>query len=105
MALSPVDISVYVDDMKLLDKEFSVSGKYLFRFQHNWKTFKYKLPAGKHTLRAFSTRGDAEIETEFETGDKNWAVLNYWYYPEGSSSDPMEKQLKFGVHDKPVYFD
>ena len=105
LALNPVDIAVYVDDMKLLDKEFDVKGENLKTIQHNRKTFKYKLPAGKHTLRAFSTRGDAKIETEFETGDKNWAVLDYWYYPKGSSSDPMEKQLMFKVYDKQVYFE
>jgi hypothetical protein len=90
--------------MKLLDKEFNVSGENLKTIQHNWKTFKYKLGAGKHTLRAFSTRGDAEIETEFETGEKNWAVLDYWYYPKGTSSDSTEKQLIFSVKDKPIGF-
>jgi hypothetical protein len=100
LAMSPVDIAVYVDGMKLLDKEFNVSGENSKIIQHNWKRFKYKLGAGKHTLRAFSTRGDAKIETKFKTGDKNWAVLNYSYRPENK-----EKKLIFTVHDKQVYFE
>lgn len=103
LSLNPVDISVYVDGKKLLDKEFDVNGKKMI--QHAWYEFKYKLPAGKHKLRAFSTRGDAKIETEFEIGQKNWATLDYWYDPTAPGSlERREKKLIFKVHDKPIGF-
>jgi hypothetical protein len=94
-----VDIRVSIDGKTAVNHRFRVGT------QHNWIEFVFALPEGKHTIKAVSLKGEAKFETEFTTGKKNWAVLNYWYSPGGQGGHkPLQKQFGFELSDKPVGF-
>ncbi len=81
-AITPVDITIYIDDRKVVDGEFHVAG------QHNWVSHVLFVEQGVHALRAGSKKGGAKMATHFTIRGKQWACVNYWYYPETSGGAP-----------------
>ncbi len=88
-----VDIEVFIDGVRLARRDFEVRG------QHNWIEFGAELTAGEHQLRAVSEDGKAELKKSFNTGAKNWAVLDYW-----CCGEPDDPKFTFSISDKPVAF-
>ena len=93
-----VDIQVLIDGKTAVNHSFRVGD------QHNWRKFVFALPQGKHTLKAVSSKGKAQLETEFTVGKKNWAVLDYWYSPENHDKDRSQRCFSFENRDKPIGF-
>ena len=90
--LPEVDIRVEIDGRPAVDGEFRVED------QHNWVEFRFRLPKGRHTLRAVSETGGAEASWQFSVTDRHWAVVDYWY----AAGDP--KSFSFHVSDEPIGF-
>ncbi len=85
-----VDIRVEIDGRVAVDEEFDVKD------QHNWVEFRFLLPKGRHALKAVSKTGEAEGSWRFTVTSKQWAVVNYWYYP------GERKRFSFDVSDEPI---
>ena len=102
--ISPVDISIFIDGKLAISEDFDVAGSRVP--QHNWKQFQFNLEQGNHTIKAVSERGDAILEESFEVKQKNWAVIDYWYYPtvEGGAG-PTPKHFTFHIGDSTIGFE
>lgn len=92
-----------VDILILIDGRIAVKDTFDVGTQHNWIKHTFSLNPGKHTIRAVSIKGSAEMEREFEVKKKHWAVVNYWYYPP-DHYDPTPKCFSFHIDDKPMRF-
>ena len=101
LAITPVDITIYIDGKIAVTGDFDVKGKRTA--QHNWIKHVFALPAGMHRLRAVSEKGQATLEKEFEIKENHWAVVDYWYYPE-SHDNPTPKHFTFKIQDRPIGF-
>ena len=98
-AVDPVDIKVYIDGKLALYEDFYVGN------QHSWKEFVFQLTPGKHTLKAESKKGKAQFATEFESGPRNWAVVDYWYRPKVTRfGGPTPRSFTFHIEDIPIGF-
>jgi hypothetical protein len=75
-AVNPVDIAVAIDGEPVVRAEFDVAGKQ--PAQHNWQTFRYRVPEGRHSLVASSTRGRARLEAEFEVKGDVVVAIAHW---------------------------
>ena len=94
-----MDIKVYIDGKLAVYEDFYVGN------QHSWKGFVFQLTPGKHALKAVSRKGEAEIAAEFESGPRNWAVVDYWYYPKGTrGARPTPRRFTFQIRDAPIGF-
>ena len=87
-----VDIRIEIDGRTAVDGRFPVED------QHNWVEFRFRLPNGRHTLRAVSRTGEARASWTFTVTGKHWAVVDYWYY----AGEP--KRFSFDVSSEPVGF-
>ena len=96
-AITPVDIRIQIDGQTVVNGDFDVEN------QHNWKTFKLALAPGKHVLFVSSTKGEAELVKEFQVEGEQWAVIDFWYYPESHYS-PTPRKFSFHLQNTPVYF-
>jgi len=96
-AITPVDIIVKIDGKIIVNEMFEVGS------QHRWKLFRIKLPKGKHEITASSKKGSATLHKLFTVKGKQWAVVDYWYYPP-THYDPCPRQLSFKIFDKQIYF-
>jgi len=96
-AITPVDITVRIDGKPLVNEMFAVGN------QHRWKRFCFRLLAGKHEITASSKKGKAKLRKTFTVKNKQWAVLDYWYYPE-TRYNACPKQFTFEIFDKQVSF-
>lgn len=74
--VNPVDIAIAIDGEPAVRAEFDVAGEQ--PAQHNWQTFRYRVPAGRHGLVASSTRGRARLETEFEVNGGIVVAIAHW---------------------------
>lgn len=97
----PVRIVVEVDGWRLVDQDFAVED------QHSWVEFGVDAPDGKHTVTATSGTGVRTEETlVLPEGERRWAVLEYWYYPDdpttGHAGTP--RSFTFHVSGQPVGF-
>jgi len=96
--VSKVDIQIKIDGKVVVSDLFDVGN------QHNWKGFVFSLAKGTHTLEVRSDQEDVNLTEEFEITEKNWAVVDFWYYPE-SHYEPTERHFSFHISDEPIYFD
>ncbi|MCL4847743.1 MAG: hypothetical protein KJ066_14485 [Acidobacteria bacterium] len=80
-AVNPVDIAIAIDGEPLVRAELDVAGEQ--PAQHNWQTFRYRLPEGRHSLVASSTRGRARLETNFEVKDEVVVAIAHWDRAQG----------------------
>ena len=94
-AIDPVDIRVTIDGELIISAYFNVGT------QHSNFPFKLSLPPGTHRIRAWSVKGNAELEKEFNPGDHDVGVITYFYYPK-SHSDPTPRQLNFRTQKGPL---
>ena len=83
-----VDIRVAIDGRVAVDEEFDVED------QHNWVEFRFRLRKGDHTLTAASRAGEAKGTWTFTVTGRNWAIVEYWYYP------GARKRLTFELTDE-----
>jgi hypothetical protein len=88
-----VDIKVWINGFVAVDEDFDVGN------QHNWVEFKFHLADGSHAIRVESSRGDAVLQEQFESGGKRWAVVDYW-----CCGGPDEPKFSFLVSDRPIGF-
>jgi len=93
-----VDIQVLIDGKIAINHNFRVSN------HHNWIKFVFDLPQGIHTLKAVSSKGKAQLETEFVVGKQNWAVLDYWYSPKNQDKDRAKRRFSFHNQEEPITF-
>jgi hypothetical protein len=102
--INPVDVTIYIDGQRAIQSQFDVKGNRTP--QHNWIQHTFRLPAGKHVLKAVSKNGDATLESEFEIKDRHWAAIDYWYYPKVTGgSGPVAKSFRFDIRDTPIRFE
>lgn len=102
-AVNPVDIMVFIDGSIVVDQEFDVAGRKMA--QHSWERFQFSLPPGKHTIRAVSSKGETQLEQDFDIVNDHWAVINYWYYPEVTGgAGPTPRSFEFTIKDEPILF-
>jgi len=96
-----VRIEVSVDDVLVVDADFAVEG------QHNWVRFPLELPPGEHEITATSgTDVSMTGSVVVPAGERRWAVLNYWYYPDrGDGSDVVDPSFTFETFEESVAFD
>lgn len=100
--LDPVDIDIYVDDIKL------ITGDFLVGSQHNWKAFDFTIEAGKpHTVRAVTTKGGVEkSEVVNVPAAGRWVVVDFWYSaPSESGSTEAPESFSINAYDKQPGFD
>ena len=89
-----VNIVVAIDGVMVVDEDFPVEG------QHNWKTFELDLSPGPHELHAEASTGVSfDARVALLDGEPEWAVLDYWWYP-----DDEPRHFAFSTHDEPVGF-
>lgn len=83
--VDPVDIKVTLDGRVIIDENFKYGstikvggGVEVPAPGLDWKQLPLKLAVGQHQVKAVSARGDAVLETDFTTTDKDgWASLEY----------------------------
>lgn len=98
--IDPVDIEVYVDGVHVITGEFEVGS------QHSWFYFDFLATSGARKVRAVSKKGAAELEVVVDLQRERWGVLNYWYYPDGSKTNPpTPRQFSWSEHDQRPAFD
>jgi hypothetical protein len=96
--LDPVDITIRLDDQLAVTGDFRVEG------QHTWLPFDFDLGEGLHRIDVTTADAEAELHETFTLPGRGWAVVMFWYYPPGSSSEPTPPQFTFSVHDEPPAF-
>ena len=100
--INPVDIKVYIDG------RMAVAGVFEYRFNLGvpWlKTFRFSLFEGRHTLKAETVRGEAQLEQEFEIRGKHWALIPYYYDPKPRYGPaPIPKHFTIEVSDSQPIF-
>ena len=74
--VNPVDIAIAIDGELVVRAEFDVAGEQ--PAQHNWQTFRYRVPEGRHSLVASSTRGRARLEADVEVKDHVVVAIAHW---------------------------
>jgi hypothetical protein len=87
-----------------IDGELVVSDYFHVGNQHLYVPFRLSLPQGKHQIRIWSTKGEAELSTEFELKDHDVGVVHYWYYPE-SQDNPIPQKFEFNIQEGPLMID
>jgi len=103
-AINPVDITVLIDGREAVRADFDVAGP-SGPPQHNWVKHQFSLAPGTHKLTVTSKKGGAVLEQDFEITGKDWAVINYWYYPEGvTKGTPTPRHFTFQIQDTPIAF-
>ena len=94
--IDPADIEVR------LDGQLAVEGDFLVEGQHSWHLFGFRLAPGEHVLQARTEAGGVEL-TEV-VGDHPYVVLDFWYYPQGSSSEDTSPHFTLSSFDEPPGF-
>ena len=97
-AIDPVDVRVEIDG------ELVVSDYVHYGTGHTVVPFGLSLTRGKHRIRIWSAKGDAELSREFELIDHDVGVVNYNYYPE-SQDNPVPRKFEFGTQKGPLWID
>ncbi len=92
-----VDISVTIDDVVVVTKQFAVEN------QHNFEEFELPVKTGKHSLKVVSSAGEASAVFDMTLGEKNWATVFYWYYP-AEHSNPTAPSFTFDIQQEPILF-
>jgi hypothetical protein len=97
-AIDPVDVRVEIDGELVVSDYFHVGT------QHHFVPCRLSLPQGKHRVRIWSAKGDADLSTEFELKDHDVGVVTYWYYPE-SHYNPTPRKFDFSTQKGPLMID
>jgi hypothetical protein len=90
-AIDPVDVRVQIDGALVVSDYFEVGT------QHSFRSFQLSLSKGKHKIRIWSVKGDAELSREFELKDQDIGVVTYWYYPKSTP-----KKFDFNIQKRPL---
>jgi hypothetical protein len=69
--VNPVDIKVTIDGRTVIDQDFYSEGDNVW-----WQVEMFAV-AGRHVLRASTTKGAATLRREFTVTGRHWAVLMY----------------------------
>jgi hypothetical protein len=96
--IDPVDVWVEIDGELVVSADFAVGT------QHSFVPFELSLSEGKHQIRIWSKKGDAELSTEFELKDHDVGVITYWYSPR-RHYEPVPKHFKFRTQKGPLLID
>ena len=104
-----IHIRVYIDGKIAVDRNFRYASSWLDRLTPvasvgRWKTLRFSLSEGTHTLRVESVKRAAQLEREFEIKDKHWGVIQYWYPTKYPPEPGVWKHFTFSLHDNPVGF-
>lgn len=94
-AINPVDVRVEIDGELVISDYFPVGT------QHTFIPFKLSLAEGKHRIRVWSEKGDAEKVAEFEVKDHDVGVVTYWYYPK-SHYNATPRKFEFSTQKGPL---
>jgi len=97
-AIDPVDVRVEIDGELVVSDYFHVGD------QHHFVPSRLSLLQGKHRIRIWSAKGEAELSTEFELKDHDVGVVTYWYYPE-SHYNPTPRKFDFSTQKGPLMID
>ncbi|MCP4641123.1 MAG: hypothetical protein GY851_11845 [bacterium] len=93
-----VDISITIDGNRIIADTFRVKD------QHCWEEYSLNLPAGSHRLKAQVDDGAYELETEFDTEGKHWAVVSFWFKEGKKGKTSYPPRITFEISDTPVMF-
>lgn len=94
-AISPVDVTVEIDDELVISDYFAVGT------QHSFTPFRLSLSKGRHKIKISSQKGKAELSTEFELSDQDVGEIDFWYYPK-SYYDPTPRHFDFKLQKGPL---
>ena len=61
-----------------IDRELVVSDYFRFGNGHLWVPFRLSLHPGKHTMRVWSAKGNAELSVDIQLKDEDVAVIEYF---------------------------
>jgi len=95
--INPVDIKVYIDG------RMAVDGVFEYRFNRGvglWKTLRFSLPQGRHTLRAETVKGETQSEQEFQISGKHWVLISYYHNPKPRYGAPIPKRFTIHFFDR-----
>jgi len=97
--IDPVDIDVYVDDVKV------ITGDFVVKNQHNWLRFDFEAGAdAPHVVRAVSSKGKVEKTATVDVrANGRWVVVDFWFYgpkhysptPAGFTITPHDEEPRF----------
>ena len=91
-AVVPMDLKVWIDGRVAVDRNFSTSKG------HYSDQFRFTLAPGTHTLKAVTHKGNSELETTFEMGERTFAALYFTPKSEGGPGG-----FDFKTSDEPIY--
>ncbi len=93
-----IDITVTINGEQIVSQEFAVGD------QHNFKVLRLRLPEGKNSIVASSTKGQASITESFDLPSKRWALLWYDYNQKLIDQGVRNAGRAFGflLYDEPI---
>ena len=94
-AIDRVDVRIQLDGELVICDYFHVGD------QHAFYPFTLSLAKGKHHIKVWSVKGNAQIEKDFELTDQDIAVITYWYYPK-SHYQPTDRKFGFETRKGPL---
>ena len=97
-AIDPVDVRVEIDGELVVSDYFHVGD------QHRYVSSRLSLPPGKHRIRIWSAKGEAELSTEFELKDHDSGVVAYSYDPKPHDK-PTPRKFEFRTQKGPLMID
>lgn len=74
--VNPVDIEIQIDGKVVVQDKFDVQGNGLP--QHNWQQYYLRLADGRHSLLVASKKGQAQLQTHFDTKGQHTVMIAYW---------------------------
>ena len=74
--LEDVHVKVELNGKIVCDKKFA------FGDAHNYESFKFELPKGKHVIKVSSTNAKIEYTKEFIFADQDYGVVTFCYLEE-----------------------
>ena len=84
-AIDHVDVRVEIDGELVVSDYFDVGT------QHTFVSFKLSLAKGRHTIRIWPEKGDADLPTEFELKDHDVGVTTYSYNPKSDDGSNAQR--------------
>jgi hypothetical protein len=93
-ALDRVDIRVEIDGELVVSDYFEVGS------QHNFVKFKLSLTKGKHSIHAWSEKGEVELSTDFEFTDEHGGTVMFWHNPDSVASP--NRYIHYTIEKEPL---
>lgn len=97
--IDPVDIDVYVDNVKV------ITGDFVVKNQHNWLRFDFEAGAdAPHVVRAVTAKGNvaASATVDVRAGGR-WVIVDFWFYGPKHYS-PTPPSFSITAHDEEPAF-